>query len=82
MSLIEHPWNYGQGLSFWKQEWPQLKPKPVDHHRPLLRDKQPIPTNAPHRHTVFADLMLRVAEARLPNVVSLPFPKILERKAL
>lgn len=54
----------------------------VDHHRPLLRDKQPIPTNAPHRHTVFADLMLRVAEARLPNVVSLPFPKILERKAL
>ena len=28
MSLIEHPWNYGQGLSLWKQEWPQLKPKP------------------------------------------------------
>jgi hypothetical protein len=52
----------------------------LDHHRPLLETNSPFEQNALHRHT--ADLMLRVAEVRLPNIVSLPFPKILERKAL
>jgi hypothetical protein len=62
-----------------EQERPRLKTKVVNHHRPLLGTNSPFDKTALHRHTVFADLMLRVAEVRLSNVVSLPFPKILEQ---